>query len=235
MLVVGHYRSVATLSYHTLILPNAEHQPNDDAAIPESSEGPSDGQHDESSSPQPAAVPSDAPPTSGDSKKDIQYFEISASEDGTPTPFHSLKTTATSARTDDACPVDSNDLLSPPPIRPSFEAFSAGIQPYRPFENLPGAQGSYQRVRETLRASKSIACNGDADNTAAAPQQPTANQAGDSSTPAPYTAARGGHHQPAERRQPPPQQHHHYRPSPPPRRSDYWSSRPPHYHRYNPY
>ncbi|VUZ46241.1 unnamed protein product [Hymenolepis diminuta] len=38
---------------------------------------------------------------------------------------------------------------------PSLEAFSSGIQPYVPFENLPNTQGGYNRVRNILKRIKS--------------------------------------------------------------------------------
>lgn len=38
---------------------------------------------------------------------------------------------------------------------PSLEAFSAGIQPYEPFKNLPDSQGSYDRVRNVLKRIRS--------------------------------------------------------------------------------
>ncbi|VDN97261.1 unnamed protein product [Rodentolepis nana] len=37
---------------------------------------------------------------------------------------------------------------------PSLEAFSSGIQPYVPFENLPNTQGGYNRVRNILKRVK---------------------------------------------------------------------------------
>nr|CDS28458.1 protein mcm10 [Hymenolepis microstoma] len=37
---------------------------------------------------------------------------------------------------------------------PSLEAFSSGIQPYVPFENLPNTQGGYNRVRNILKRIK---------------------------------------------------------------------------------
>ncbi|KAL7061455.1 hypothetical protein AAHC03_055 [Spirometra sp. Aus1] len=39
--------------------------------------------------------------------------------------------------------------------KPRIEAFSAGIQPFMPFVNLPGTQGTYLRVRESLKRARS--------------------------------------------------------------------------------
>ncbi|CDS40853.1 protein mcm10 [Echinococcus multilocularis] len=37
---------------------------------------------------------------------------------------------------------------------PELEAFSSGIQPFKPYKNLPNAQGAYNRVRNTLKRAK---------------------------------------------------------------------------------
>uniref|UniRef100_A0A0X3NY01 PSP proline-rich domain-containing protein n=2 Tax=Schistocephalus solidus TaxID=70667 RepID=A0A0X3NY01_SCHSO len=42
--------------------------------------------------------------------------------------------------------------------KPRLEAFSAGIQPFMPFTNLPGTQGTYIRVRDSLKRARS--CQG---------------------------------------------------------------------------
>lgn len=78
---------------------------------------------------------------------DRQLLSISATEEGTPTPqrFHGNDSDV------------KNVGLSPEPLkRPSIDAFTVGVQPFRPFENLPGSQGGYQRVLQTLRLSRSV-------------------------------------------------------------------------------
>ncbi|CAH8509217.1 unnamed protein product [Schistosoma intercalatum] len=72
-------------------------------------------------------------------------------EQGTPTPLCPLTTKNDSANEI----TDQSSFLSPqPPKRPTLEAFSMGIQPYRPFENLPGVHGGYQRVLNSLKNSR---------------------------------------------------------------------------------
>ncbi|KAA0193024.1 Zinc finger CCHC domain-containing protein 8 [Fasciolopsis buskii] len=84
---------------------------------------------------------------SGFGDVDRQLLSISATEEGTPTPqrFHGNDSDV------------KNVGLSPEPLkRPSIDAFTVGVQPFRPFENLPGSQGGYQRVLQTLRLSRSV-------------------------------------------------------------------------------
>ncbi|KAK4469891.1 hypothetical protein MN116_007396 [Schistosoma mekongi] len=67
---------------------------------------------------------------------------------GTPTPVCPLVT-----RNDSSNEITDHSP-SLPPKRPSLEAFSMGIQPFRPFENLPGVHGGYQRVLNSLKNSR---------------------------------------------------------------------------------
>ncbi|CAL8098693.1 unnamed protein product [Calicophoron daubneyi] len=78
-----------------------------------------------------------------------EVFQISATEDGTPTPMRPFIITDESDGESSTSAV--NASLDK---RPSIDAFTIGIQPFRPFENLPGSQGAYQRVRETLKNSR---------------------------------------------------------------------------------
>ncbi|TGZ61240.1 hypothetical protein CRM22_008088 [Opisthorchis felineus] len=73
-----------------------------------------------------------------------QLLLISASEDGTPTP----------SRPSGIADGSNADGVSSSAKRPNIDAFSVGVQPFRPFENLPGTEGAYKRVLETLRNSR---------------------------------------------------------------------------------
>lgn len=53
-----------------------------------------------------------------------------------------------------------NDELLKSNKRPSLEAFCAGIQPFKPFENLPGSEGGYSRVLKTIRSIRLQQNNG---------------------------------------------------------------------------
>ncbi|CAH8497644.1 unnamed protein product [Heterobilharzia americana] len=66
-----------------------------------------------------------------------------------------------------------------PSKRPSLEAFSIGIQPFRPFENLQGVNGGYLRVLKALKNSRktSNACsNGSLNLSGADSQSPSIRQ-----------------------------------------------------------
>ncbi|KAM3179610.1 hypothetical protein ACTXT7_000197 [Hymenolepis weldensis] len=63
---------------------------------------------------------------------------------------NTLSNLPSSANTDD---VSSHSTQTTTKL-PSLEAFSSGIQPYVPFENLPNTQGGYNRVRNILKRIK---------------------------------------------------------------------------------
>ncbi|KER25036.1 hypothetical protein X801_03182 [Opisthorchis viverrini] len=77
-------------------------------------------------------------------RSNSQILLISASEDGTPTP----------SRPSGMADGSNADGASSSAKRPNIDAFSVGVQPFRPFENLPGTEGAYKRVLQTLRNSR---------------------------------------------------------------------------------
>ncbi|CAH8290743.1 unnamed protein product [Schistosoma turkestanicum] len=79
------------------------------------------------------------------------FLIVHAAEQGTPTPICPLTVTNDFPNEN----TDHSSFLSSQALkRPSLEAFSMGIQPYRPFENLPGVHGGYQRVLKSLKNSR---------------------------------------------------------------------------------
>ncbi|VDP95768.1 unnamed protein product [Trichobilharzia regenti] len=76
---------------------------------------------------------------------------VNEPEQGTTTPSHPLTVESDS-------PNESADQSSVSTVsaskRPCLEAFSVGVQPYRPYENLPDVHGGYQRVLKSLKNSR---------------------------------------------------------------------------------
>nr|CAH8842240.1 unnamed protein product [Trichobilharzia regenti] len=76
---------------------------------------------------------------------------VNEPEQGTTTPSHPLTVESDS-------PNESADQSSVSTVsaskRPCLEAFSVGVQPYRPYENLPDVHGGYQRVLKSLKKSR---------------------------------------------------------------------------------
>ncbi|KAF5402882.1 hypothetical protein PHET_03844 [Paragonimus heterotremus] len=85
--------------------------------------------------------------SSTESASTSQLLLISETEDGTPTPNRPVGI-------GDGYSTDDSSSLAAINKRPNIDAFKVGVQPFRPFENLPGTQGGYKRVLETLRTSR---------------------------------------------------------------------------------
>ncbi|CAH8842059.1 unnamed protein product [Trichobilharzia szidati] len=76
---------------------------------------------------------------------------INEPEQGTTTPSH--PPTVESDSPNESVDQSSVSVVSPSK-RPCLEAFSVGVQPYRPYENLPDVHGGYQRVLKSLKKSR---------------------------------------------------------------------------------
>ncbi|KAA3673593.1 zinc finger CCHC domain-containing protein 8 [Paragonimus westermani] len=123
-------------------------------------------------------------PSSAESASTSQLLLISETEDGTPTPNRPVGI-------GDGYSTDDSSSLAATNKRPNIDAFSVGVQPFRPFENLPGTQGGYKRVLETLRTSRVELSTSESSSNPRIPESPTLLK---SSTPHPKVDHHSWHH-----------------------------------------
>ncbi|KAF8570312.1 hypothetical protein P879_05936 [Paragonimus westermani] len=122
--------------------------------------------------------------SSAGSASTSQLLLISETEDGTPTPNRPVGI-------GDGCSTDDSSSLAAINKRPNIDAFSVGVQPFRPFENLPGTQGGYKRVLETLRTSRVELSTSESSSNSRNPESPALLK---SSTPHPKVDQHSWHH-----------------------------------------
>lgn len=113
-------------------------------------------------------------------------------------------TSAVNAATEEGAEGSRSEDFIPIDHRPKLDAFSVGIQPFTPYENLPNAQGAYNRVKDTLNRARNNPESFLAPEPPAPPPKAERNGSGEDKTP------KHRHRESPESRHRSSQRKHHY-------------------------